>query len=200
MPAPSTVSAQNINNEIGYSSTASVNLNETRVRNLACKSSGAISFGDCRWGINFPARAHGYLLSSANYAVSNQLDLSADHLTFAPDDASSAVELQIQSGGTLRMYAAGGFQSQTRDITWLTSGAAGDYTAQLQITSGDTPTGSATGVDLALSTTRTWTLTATTTFPSLVIKSCSGNLIIKDGNGTLITRPFSMSATAEEQI
>jgi hypothetical protein len=194
MPAPSATTAQNINTEIGYSSTASVNLNETRVRNLAAKSSGAISYGDCRWGINFPAVGHVNNVGSETFIsdYANTSTLSVLHTDVASGSSTATVSLELLSGGTFRTVAG----SFTRDSTWLTSGAAGDYTARLDLDSGsNTPTGSATGTDLALSSNRTWSFTVSTG-PGTSIASATGNLIIKDGGGTLITRPFSLYAEA----
>lgn len=197
MPAPSQVSAQDINAEIGYGSTASVNLNETRVRNLACDASGEISYGQCRWGINFRGGAYDMFGRTEQYATSSSLDLYDDDLVFANPPFSFAyafVQLTLNSSGTMTVDCGG----TTSTTTWLTSGAAGDYTAQLSKTSGDNPTGAAIDTDLALSTTRSW-LWEASVGPGVDYqqKVFSGNLIIKDGGGTLITRPFSVTVTAE---
>lgn len=200
MPAPSTTTAQDINTELGQSVTTSVNLNETQVRNLACKSSGQISYGDCRWGINFPGGGQTSLIYTKNYTTDNVLYISASDLTFSPTEASASITLQINSSGTMLFSASTSFGSNSTSVTWLTSGAAGDYTAQLNVTSGDTPTGSAIDTDLALSTTRSWSFSVSTGFfPTLVIKECFGNLIIKDSGGTLITRPIYFQVVAESQ-
>lgn len=77
MPAPSQTTAQNINTELGVSSTAELQMSNNWVKNVACKSSGAISYGDCRWGINFPG---GYMDSfgySTNYISDNKLALDS---------------------------------------------------------------------------------------------------------------------------
>lgn len=202
MPAPSTTTAQNINTELGQSTTTSVNLNETQVRNLACKSSGQISYGDCRWGINFPGGAASPLLYTKTYTTESTLTISADDLTFVPTQATSSITLELNSNGTLTLTAfSGSSGTGTYSNTWLTSGAAGDYTAQLSITSGDTPSGSATGSDLALSTTRSWSFSVSS--PGFgagsETKECTGDLIIKDSGGTLITRPIFFQAVAEAQ-
>lgn len=83
--------------------------------------------------------------------------------------------------------------------TWLTSGSAGDYTIQFLKTSGATTGGDSTNTDLAMSTTRAWTVATTTVGPGIGSASASaeGTLIIKDGGGTLIERPINMSAYAE---
>lgn len=194
MPTASQVSAQNINSEIGYGSTASVNLNETRVRNLACDSSGEINFAQCRWGINFPGGYHAYGSRTKQYDTTSSLDLYNESSIIYDgfSTTSASVSLYLNNNGTMIVYTPSGVTN-----TWLTSGSAGDYYAQLSKTSGNDPSGSAINTDLVLSTTRywEWTVSAGPGFAS-VSKSFSGNLIIKD-SGTLITRPFTISVLAE---
>jgi len=194
MPTASQVSAQNINSEIGYGSTASVNLNETRVRNLACDSSGEINFAQCRWGINFPGGLHQFGIRTKQYDTTSALDLY-DNVVIAADGVSTAtasVSLYINDNGTMIVYTPTGVTN-----TWLTSGSAGDYYAQMSKTSGNDPSGDAINTDLVLSTTRYWEWTVTVgPGYGYVTKSFSGNLIIKD-SGILITRPFGIDITAE---
>jgi hypothetical protein len=84
--------------------------------------------------------------------------------------------------------------------TWLTSGAAGDYTVQFQRTAGAALTGgsSAANTDLAMSTDRFFALDVQVG-PGVDAASALtfGNLIVKDGGGTLITRPIELSSFAE---
>jgi hypothetical protein len=202
MPNPSTTSAQNINTELGQSTTTTVTLNETQVRNLACKSSGAISYGDCRWGINFPGGDYSNFTRTIQYATSAYMALS-DFSLVAYDpplsSASASVTVSVNSNGTLYIYCG----SQTYTNTWLTSGSAGDYTVQLSKTSGDNPTGGdSINTDYALSTTRSWAWSVTVgpPGPGFSALSFDGNLIIKDSGGTLITRPFSANVSAEVSL
>jgi hypothetical protein len=186
MPSPSSTSAQDINTEIGYGSTASVNLNETRVRNLACKSSGQISFADCRWGINIPGGS-GYFSYGKEYDSTNLLSLSDSQSTSYPAGVTSSVQILIRSNGQFTLYtAAGGY---ILNKTWLTSGSAGDA-----LSGGDS-----TNTDHALSTTRAFNLDATISYPGpgTDSKTTEGNLILKDSGGTLITRPVYFSVSAE---
>jgi len=195
MPTASQVSAQDINSEIVYTSTQSVNLNETRVRNLACDSSGEITFAQCRWGINFPGGLHEYGVRTKQYNTTSSLDLY-DSVAIGHDGVSTvtaSVTLQLNNNGTMQVYTP-----TVVTNTWLTSGSAGDYYAQMSKTSGDNNTGgSALNTDLVLSTTRywEWTVTAGPGYGT-VSKTFSGNLIIKD-SGTLITRPFTVEVAAE---
>lgn len=203
MPAPSQVTAQDINTEIGYSSTASVNLNETRVRNLACKSSGQISFGDCRWGINFPGGEFSNPASSLTktYDTNSILKVTTfDSRVYDGSAVSTAGSyLRFYSNGTMQLESTTFFGQSLYHGTWLTSGSAGDYTVQFQVTSGALSSGSAaSNTDLAMSTTRTF-LVFGNVGPNSGIdyQSAVGNIIIKDSGGTLITRPTELIASAE---
>lgn len=195
MPAPSTVTAQNINSEIGYTSTQSVNLNETRARNLACRSSGQISYGDCRWGINFRGGGASLLSFDKQYNVNNELNAFTFDGILPPGPASAFVQLRFRANGqTTITVEEGGLQSNYNN-TWLTSGAAGDYTVQVTVSSGSWDVGT-TGSDLAMSSDRTWNMSVSTN-GSFVSKEAVGNIIIKDSGGTLITRPYYFIASAE---
>lgn len=199
MPAPSTTTAQNINTELGQSVTTSVNLNETQVRNLACKSSGAISYGDCRWGINFPGGDYTNFVKVIQYPASAYMSLSDNDFQFYYPPFSSAyasVTLTVNSNGILYIYCG----AQTYTNTWLTSGSAGDYTVRLSKTSGDNPTGgNAVNTDYVLSTGRSWAWSVSVgpPGPGYSALSFDGNLILKDSGGTLISRPFYVAVTAE---
>lgn len=200
MPAPSTVSAQNINDEIGYTSTQSVNLDETRVRNLACDSSGEISMAQCRWGINVPGGSVSFLREQ-QYALSNSLGMTDYVFTAYPGDALAFCEIVFRSNGQMSLYTNDGGNVFNR--TWLTSGSAGDYTIQFQRTAGDALTGGdAANTDHNLATTRSFKLEAVINYPGpgYVNKGTNGNLILKDSGGTLITRPVSFDADAEVAI
>lgn len=195
----SQTTAQNINSELGVSTTSQVALNTTSVRNIACKSSGEITFRDLRWGINFPGTYMNELGSSINYATNSTLALSADDSTIGTS-ASSSVQISINSSGNVQYICTYRLGSSTKTTTWLTVGSAGDYTAQLTVSSGNTPSGSATGTDLALSTTRSWSLSASRSSPGIQTLTCSGNLIIKTGSTVLLTRPYTLTAVAQYEI
>ena len=197
MPSPSSTSAQDINTEIGNSSTASVNLNETKVRNLAVDSSGEISFAQCRWGINIPGGSAA-LSYGKNYATDDKLTLSDYDYRQEPSSASATCQVLIRSNGQFSIYTGQG--GYVLNKTWLTSGSAGDYTIQFQRTSGDALTGGdSTNTDHALSTTRAFNLDASVPYPGTgySYKTTSGNLILKDSGGTLISRPITFTSEAE---
>lgn len=195
MPAPSQVTAGNINTELGVSSTAEIQMSNNWVKNVACKSSGAISYGNCRWGINFP----GGSVDGTGYAKQYDQNSTLVDLAYSVGAGTqfATCELTIASNGNMVIYASDMNGTYSHVVNWLTSGAAGDYTAQLQVVSGNSPTGSAANTDLNLGTTRTWTWTvADNSGGGTTTLATDGNLIIKDGGGTLITRPISFSASA----
>lgn len=200
MPTPSSTSAQDINTEIGNSTTASVNLDETKVRNLACDSSGEINFAQCRWGINVPGGSVSFSRSQ-QYGSSNSLDLLDSVFNAYPASADAYCEVIFRSNGQMSLYTVNGGNVFNR--TWLTSGSAGDYTIQFQRTSGDALTGGdSANTDHALSTTRSFRLDASVNYPGTgySVKSTGGNLILKDSGGTLITRPVTYFSEAEVSI
>ena len=202
MPAPATVSAQNINSEIGYTSTQSVNLNETRVRNLACDASGETNFAFCRWGINWRGGSATGFAFSKQYDTTSALNAYATDFVFSPATATSACALILFASGTMRVRITQGGVSTTWDSTWLTSGVNSNYTAQLTVSSGAWTSGT-TGTDLNLNTDRTWEIVTTRTTNGFSSSTVAGNIIIKDTDGfwgTLLTRPYSFTADAERSL
>lgn len=202
MPNPSAVKASDVNIEMGVGSTTTLKWGNNWVRNVATQYTGTnsdVNASKFRWGINFPGgniSPFGALLA---YDTTSNVNLNADELDFAPGTVSASVTIRIESGGTLLYTATSGAASYSNTGTWLTSGSASDYTAQLQINSGDNPGGSTLNTDLNLGTTVEWVLSVSRSTVGLSLKTCNGNLIVKDGSGTLITRPFTMQVTAELQ-
>lgn len=195
----SQTTAQNINTELGVSSTSQVALNTTAVRNIACKSSGEISYKDVRWGINFPGTLMTSSTTTTNYATNSRLNLTAINFRIGAT-ATATVQISINSNGNITYTCTAGATTNTKTTTWLTVGSAGSYTAQLTVTSGSTPSGSATGTDLVLSTTRSWSFSVTRSTQGETTSTCSGNLIIKEGSTVLLTRPYDLTATATYEI
>ena len=202
MPAPSLTKSSDINTELGKGSTTILRMGDANTRNLACKSSGTISFGNCRWGINFPGGEYSNGGFVKNYDTDSTLRILAEE-TVSYDGftlAQGYSEIRFFANGVMRLdtsTAASGpiFYHKT----WLTSGAAGDYTVQFQRTAGDALSGGdSANTDLAMSTDRFFALNAQVG-PGVdaLSKTTQGNLIIKDSGGTLITRPIELSAFAE---
>lgn len=194
MPTPSQISATNINNALGAGSTNQVDINYSQVRNLANKPSGQISYGDCRWGINFPGYDNSDYLDGPNCNIQSSIwNESYTYLT-----AQSMLSLTSSGSYVVSMnYNVGPPISQT--TTWLTSGVNSDYTVQMQTSSANFQAGySALNVDLPLSSSQQWAVQAI--FDNGYYYSdiyATGNLIIKDSGGTtLFVRPVYLYAYA----
>ena len=202
MPAPSLTKSSDINTELDKVSTSILRMGDANTRNLACKSSGTVSFGNCRWGINFPGGEDFNGIFTAIYDLNSTLIITAEELVIYDGFtyAQGYSEIRFFANGVMRLdtsTAASGpiFYHKT----WLTSGAAGDYTVQFQRTAGDALTGGdSANTDLAMSTERFFALNAQVG-PGVdaLSKTTFGNLIIKDSGGTLITRPIELNAFAE---
>jgi hypothetical protein len=202
MPNPSQVSAQNINTELGVGSTTLIQLNNNWVRNVASKSSGQISYGDCRWGINFPGgEQFADNLTPANsynktYSTSPNLDLSGYDISLTTAVANTS--LKIGSDGTLTIESTAGATYNIAQFTWLTSGSNSDYTANLYVNSDTTLNPnypSTTNVDHSLSETRQWRiLAASGGGDAQGYANC--DLIIKSGGTELFRRRITMFVLA----
>ncbi len=210
MPAPSQVSAADVNTELGVGSTTQLSWGNNHVRNVTTQYTGTnseVNAFKMRWGINFPGglmnEGGGYI---TQYEYNSDLVISASQ-TILYDGFSYAEgysEIRFFSNGVMRLQASDTSGPTNYHKTWLTSGSAGDYTVQFQRTSGDALDGSssAANTDLAMSTDRFFALFTGAVGPGndIVDKNTFGNIIIKDSGGTLITRPIQLSAYAEVSL
>jgi hypothetical protein len=209
MPAPSLTKSSDINTELGKGSTTILRLGDANTRNLATKSSGAISFGNCRWGINFPGGdftlgSFGGGIYVQTYDFNDSLSISASDIKTTYDSFSSAqaaTAIRLFANGTLRLeVGSSSYATAFHHKLWLTSGVNSNYTAQFQVTSGALTSGDSSNTDLVLSSDRAWFVTTSTLLGTGGDQSetltASGNLIIKDSGGTLITRPISLVSVA----
>jgi hypothetical protein len=210
MPAPSQVSASNVNTELGVGSSTQLRWGNNWVRNVTTQYTGTnseVNGSKMRWGINFPGglmnEGGGYIIQ---YEYNSDLVISASQ-TVAYDGVTYAEgysEIRFFSNGVMRLQASTTAGPTNYHKTWLTSGSAGDYTVQFQLTSGDALDGgsSAANTDLAMSTDRFFALFTGAVGPGngIVDKDTFGNIIIKDSGGTLITRPIQLSTYAEVSL
>lgn len=204
MPDPSQVSAQNINTELGVGSTTLIQLNNNWVRNVATKSSGQISYGNCRWGINFPGRDHTTTQSVPQYSASPLQEVITQSSPSAGGGAFNARArsgLNVYSNGVMRIYAEeeennGIVASNYFHRTWLTSGANSEYTIQMNVDFGAFTSGNTTNTDIAMSSTTGWEVMAFSTGANQT-KIANGNIIIKSSGTEIFRRPFSYIAEAE---
>ena len=208
MPAPNQVSASNVNTELGVGSSAQLNWGNNWVRNVTTQFTGTnstVNGSKMRWGINFPG---GNMLKaqfnsgySAQYSLDSTLKFDTEETVFydGVTYAEAYSEITFYANGVMRLQGSTAGAGPTNyHKTWLTSGAAGDYTVQFQHTAGDPLTTGTSNTDLAMSTNRTFALLVQVG-PGVdaLSKTTFGNLIIKDSGGTLITRPIELNSFAE---
>lgn len=147
-------SISNVNSEVGYSSTASTSFDDTRVRRLANRITGSSTIGmdNMRFGLQLP------LISYTDGVNANTLYLAATDIGSGYSIAYAGIILSSNGAGQYYTYQETRFPQYIieKSFTWLTSGSAGDYTAQYLKISGDSPSGPAVNTDHALSTTRDW--------------------------------------------
>lgn len=206
MPAPNQVSASNVNTELGVGSSAQLNWGNNWVRNVTTQFTGTnstVNGSKMRWGINFPGGEDFNGIFTAQYNLNSTLQISAEEIAIYDGStyAQGYSEIRFFANGVMRIDTARAATGPAYyHKTWLTSGAAGDYTVQFQRTAGDALTGSssASNTDLAMSTDRFFALDAQVG-PGVdaLSKTTFGNLIIKDSGGTLITRPIELNSFAE---
>lgn len=182
---------RSINLELGRSATATSNLNETSLRNLAGVSSGAISLS------NFYGKSN-LSVTLPNYDPSTQ-DI---HLSLQNSDgfsASSEVSISLNSNGTgSYSYIGTSGSGNFTTFTWLTSGSASDCYAYMDAPSGSSFTSGTTGSSLQLSTSRSWTLYVDRNTFGVSSKSLTSTIRIKNVGGTdLVAKTINLYVEAE---
>lgn len=206
MPDPSSVTAQQINTEVGApTTTTQLDISGNNwVRNVAAIPSGAISYGNLRWGINFRGgRFQGFTGAgtySKSYNQQSYLNVYAETLNSGVGAAARA-NLELNSNGVMILNTVSGGITTLSHSTWLTSGLAGDYTANFvaDVASVGTITGSARNADLVLSTTRNWSVNSQRGLIGTDGDYLIGNLVITNtvGGAQLIKRPVELESYAE---
>lgn len=190
-------STNDINIEVGYSSSAELSLNDVRVRNLA-KSLGnetSLEMKNASFGLQLP------LIDYTN-ALEDVLDLTAFDAIASPGTATANAQIFIESNGDgqyvlNRSIFVSPSGEYTKSFTWLKTGSASDYEVKLDINSGANPTsGDSLGTWLVLSTTREWTWQVSTSAGIELINSTGVISIRKDGE-VGPTRFFEVDIEAE---
>ena len=75
--SPNSISMSQVNTELGRASTAQISLNETAVRTLAGRSSGAIGMGDLRGKSSYtPMSGLGYVVTPTNPVIGTNANIS----------------------------------------------------------------------------------------------------------------------------
>lgn len=163
--------------------------------------------GKMRWGINFPGGSANnedgtYTYTKSYNANSNLIIYSKCYDTTTP--VSARAGLEINSNGVLTIATLRGGVWSNTSVTWLTSGSAGDYTANLVLIS-TTADGSSTGGGVltgstntaaALSTTQYWEIFTNAPTTNETIGIVQATLVITNtsGGAELIRRPLSLLA------
>lgn len=130
-----------VNVELGYSSTATVSLNDAAVRTLFAIASGQISLDDGHGKSNLNA----YLTARSPYS--------------STVGGSSIARMELNTDGVAYYTDYLGFgDNNLHSISgqWKLSGASSSFEARMSVVSG-TIAGATTGSWLSLSTTRQWT-------------------------------------------
>lgn len=150
-----TTVGQSINLELGRTATASSNLNETNLRNLAIKSSGAISLNDFR-----------------GKAAVNVTDKETIDVTLAGIGGTRTVTYQLNADGILYINQGPSAFFSAVSNEWIATGSltglASLYDGRMDSLtgSGGTTGGDAFDTWLNLGTTRQWQLSVTNAFVS----------------------------------
>jgi hypothetical protein len=183
-----TISLSDVNVELGRSSTASINMNESAVRTLAgVGGSGTIiSMNDLRGKSNLGATLNNYNAGAYNVQLYRE-SIVGSGATYA------RVGITLYSDGTARYFYEDYYTATTNftSFTWKTGGgSAGDYYARLILDIGSSSpnsSSSATGTDLVLSTTREWKAWADVPITNAeAFYTVSGTLQIKNSAGTVL--------------
>lgn len=110
--------------------------------------------------------------ASAARGVVNIVNGNCIEVSGAPSSSIS-----VRSDGTV-VYTGSGSSSGYDWVTPKFAGVGNAYKVELTVNSGDSPTGSSTATELALSSNRTWTWTgAATASCTLELKDASGNVL-----------------------
>lgn len=194
-----TISLSDVNVELGRSSTASINMNESAVRTLAgVGGSGTIiSMNDLRGKSNLAATLNQYS-AMGSYDIVMERTIVQLYASYV----EAYVKLVLNSNGTA-YYQYGDSNTATTNytsFTWKTGGGVvGDYYAYMTTPSGDSFAGgsSATNSALALSSTREWVLLASAGNGSEMTVANNSTIQIRNSSGTVLaSRTVSMYAFA----
>jgi hypothetical protein len=171
------ISLNNVNVELGRSGTASINMNETAVRTLAGKASGAISMSD------FYGKSNATVTLADTYFF---LDIQ-----FQGGD-NAFVSITFESDGDIISNSQLGANLDEGDWVNPKSAAPGSYEIRATLVSGDTPVGTL-GSWLALTSNRTWSLTKL----SGVAGSRQSELTVEIRLGTTVLDTTTVTLSAE---
>lgn len=120
------------------------------------------------------------------------VQLAGAMLSDDPYETTAEVSYRLASTGEEQSYEGdGGTHADIAD--WLLSGAAGDYDVRLTVNSGTNPTGDSVATWLALSSTRTWTLTDATEGGGEISNDCTVEVRLNSSGDILASANVTMS-------
>lgn len=201
MPNPSSITAAQISTELGGGklTTSQLDLTWANVRNIANISTGQIAYGNVRFGINFPGLDYYNGVSAKVYSAQSTLTIYGETIN-SGSGAAARANLELNSNGVMVLNTLAYAVTTRTNITWLTSGTAGDYTANYIKTAANTGvTTGAQNTAVVLSTTRTWDAFANRPTTGQLTSALYGVLRITDttSGAVLIDRYTQIVARAE---
>lgn len=186
-------SISTVNSEVGYSSSAQTAFNDTRVRRLSNRTTGSseIAMSNMRFGLQAP------LIVYDDGFYANTARLEGIDANFGFSEAYVEIDLSTTGTGTYWRASAAGFEI-VKSFTWLTTGSAGDYTAEFTMESGQSPNeGNAVDTDLSLSGGLFWRWRVTRSLVGVSTRAGIGTLKIKRNGVVGPYRRFDLYAYAE---
>lgn len=188
-----------INTEVGFSATSTREFNNSRIRNLARRTTneGAgdgtiISMENMRFGLLLPMEV--YTTGSTVELLETTADTTAT--------VESYIDLTLFSNGSgsyVGFNSTRGTSITYKSFNWLRSGDSNtNYTGELVVNLGDAPTSGATGTELALTSNRTWRLRAVQTNNGVTDLSGLWTINIRRGGVLGPVRQFNCSSYAEK--
>lgn len=207
VPTPNTVSAADINTELGKTAGTELQWNFSNTRNLAVMTSGTIDAANLSYGISLPGESGSgrYDGSGVQIIGGDGLDIIVENSRLGQTaNATARVDLYANGVGQYREIE-NSVTLVTKNFTWLpTGGTAGNHYINFQRESGDSRTsGDSINTDLILSTSRGWQFTVSQSVAGSTFLDSQGRLILKystDGGTTktpYFEREYYISVFAE---
>lgn len=184
---------RSINLELGRSATATSSLNESALRTLAGKASGAIALSDFYGKSNLSVTLPNYNAGAQNIVLARTYTANPP----VNDFVTCFVRLKLNSDGTgaYTYEDYGSSEANFTTFTWLTSGSASDCYAYMDAPTGDAFFAGTTGSSLQLNTNRTWSLRARAPLNNNEQKFLTSTIRIKNVGGTdLVAKTLYMEA------
>lgn len=160
-----TIGFNDVNTELGKSSTAQIGLNDSAVRSLAGKASGQIAFSDLRGKSATSVAAPNGTIAATNFGT-----------------AVAGFSL-LSNGNTTTTQQGSGTDTVNNDdwYTPITTSIGSGYSVRVTLLSGINPSGPALGSWHVLSSTRYWSMSSGAGY-----RACSVRVEIRKGTGAVL--------------